>query len=251
MLLFEDYRKDFDFTLDTFHNRLSMNEKQENPIANLILNIAVPSIVLIAFSKEKYLGPVYGLMVAFIFPISYGTFGLIKARKVNTLSVVGLIGIALTGTFGLLKLDAKWIALKEAGIPFLLGLFVLISTKTPFPVVKKLIVNKRVLNMKKVNAALQERDTMVEFEQKIAIYTALLSSAFFLSSALNFILAKIMLVSEPGTSAFTEELGKMTAYSFPVIALPSLAIMLFIFYLIMRSITRLTGLRYDEIFAKR
>ena len=228
-----------------------MNAKQENPLANLLLNIAVPATILIVFSKEEYLGPVYGLIIALLFPIGHGVYGLIKSGKVNTLSVVGLIGTMLTGTLGLLKLDPKWIALKEAGIPFLFGVFVLVSLKTPFPVIKKLLVNERVLNMGKISAALEMKNAAEKFERKLAACTILLSGSCFLSSALNFILAKILLVSEPGTSSFTEELGKMTAYSFPVIALPSMIIMVLILYSLARSITRLTGLKFHEIFAER
>ena len=49
---------------------------------------------------------------------------------------------------------------------------------------------------------------------------------FFLSSLLNYLLAVIILTAEPGTVAFNEQLGKMTALSFPVIALPATAVLM-------------------------
>ena len=52
------------------------------------------------------------------------------------------------------------------------------------------------------------------------------ASSFFLSSALNYILAKMILVSEPGTTAYTEELGRMTALSYPVIVIPSMILLI-------------------------
>mgnify|MGYP003966797197 FL=1 len=223
-------------------------QKKENPLMNLLLNIVIPSVILIKFSSNDYLGPVNGLITAISFPLGYGLFSLIKNKKVNYISIIGLISVLLTGVFGVLKLDAEWIAYKEAGVPLIIGLAVLISLKTPFPLVKKLLYNDQVLNTQKINATLQVNNNQQRFEKRLVISTFLLACTFFLSSGLNFILAKIMLISEPGTEAFNTELGKMTAYSFPIIAIPSMIFMVGVLYYLIRSITLLTGLKFTEIF---
>jgi hypothetical protein len=50
--------------------------------------------------------------------------------------VLGLVSILLTGGIGLLQLDTRWLAVKEAAIPGLIGLAVLMSTRTRYPLVK-------------------------------------------------------------------------------------------------------------------
>ncbi|MGL1891632.1 MAG: hypothetical protein OCD02_08395 [Spirochaetaceae bacterium] len=226
-----------------------MNEQKENPFLNLLFNIIVPSFILMKLSDIEYLGSTKSLILALLFPLVFGLYSLIKNKKVNFFSVVGLVSIILTGSFSLLALDVKWIVMKEAGIPFLFGLFVIISLKTPFPVVKKLLLNDQILNMDIISIKLLETNNTSKFDKCITISTFMLSASFFISSFLNSFLAIKLLKSQPGSSAFNEELGLMTAYSFPVIAVPSMIILVLIFAYIFRSLKFLTGLKSNEILA--
>jgi hypothetical protein len=60
-------------------------------------------------------------------------------------------------------------------------------------------------------------------------------------------LAKVILQSPPGTEAFNEELGKMTALSYPVIALPMMIILMGTLFYVFRSIKQLTNLTLEEL----
>jgi len=64
---------------------------------------------------------------------------------------------------------------------------------------------------------------------------------------MNYFLAKTIVTSESGTAAFNEELGRMTLLSYPVIAIPSMIMMLGIFWFIWKTVSRLTGLSLEEI----
>lgn len=227
-----------------------MNGHKDNPLLNLLFNIIVPSFILMKLSDTEILGPVKGLILALSFPLVFGIYSLIKNKKVNFFSIIGLVSIILTGTFSLLALDARWITLKEAGIPFIFGLLVVISLKTPFPVVKRLLLNDQILNLDIINTKLAENSYTSRFQKRITISTFMLAGSFFLSSFLNSILASRVLKSPPGSSAFNEELGLMTAYSFPVIAIPSMIIMILIFFYIFRSLKLLTGLESNELLAE-
>ncbi len=223
-----------------------MEKKPENPLYNLILNIVLPTIILLKFSTPERLGAVKGLILALSIPLFYGIYGLIRNKKINVFSVIGLVSILLTGALGLLQLDPKWIRLKETAVPFIFGVIVLVSLKTPFPLVKKILLNDQVLNISKIDLLLKENGNKARFDKRITISTIMLAGSFFISSALNNILAKILLVSEPGSTAFNQELGKMTALSFPVIAVPSMCIIMLIFFYIIKSIKSLTGLKFSE-----
>ena len=82
----------------------------------------------------------------------------------------------------------------------------------------------------------------------MAVASWMVAGSFFLSSALNYGLAKYLLVSPPGTPAFTEELGKMTALSFPVIALPSTIVLVVALFYLLQGVQKLTHLQLEDIF---
>ena len=66
---------------------------------------------------------------------------------------------------------------------------------------------------------------------------------------MNYLLATWIVTSPSGTTAFNEELGQLTLISYPVIAIPSMLMMLAIFYFLWRSLNGLTGLKFEEMLA--
>ncbi len=227
--------------------KIGPNPKRESLLANLLLNIVIPTIILTKFSGEDHLGIKLGIVVALAFPLVYGARDFIVSRKLNVFSALGFFSILLTGGISLLELDPQYIAIKEAAIPGLIGLATLISLKTRYPLVKTFLYNDKVLKVDKVATALREYQNETAFEKTLRNASYLIAGSFFLSSALNFILAKIILVSAPGTVAFNEELGKMTALSFPVIAVPAMVIMMFALFYLFRRIRQLTHLGLEDV----
>jgi hypothetical protein len=76
----------------------------------------------------------------------------------------------------------------------------------------------------------------------------LFASTFAFSSAMNYFLATWIVTSPAGTAAFNEELGKLTLYSYPAIAIPSMLMMCGIFYYVWRQIRAFTSLETEQIF---
>jgi hypothetical protein len=65
---------------------------------------------------------------------------------------------------------------------------------------------------------------------------------------LNYILATVILISPPGTPEYTAELGRMTALSYPVIAIPSMIVLMTAIWFVFSSIKRLTGHSLESFF---
>jgi len=216
-------------------------------LANLLLNIIIPTLILTKGSKEAYLGPTYGLLVALAFPIGYGLYDYWRSGKINLFSAIGLVSILLTGGISLLKLPPEYMAIKEATIPGLLGLATLISIYTPYPLVRTFLYNDKVMEVNKVHDALVQHNNVQAFEKSLTNATYMLASSFFLSSVLNYGLAKWVLVSPPGTEQYNAELGTMTALSFPVITIPSMVVFTAAVFYLFRSITKLTHLHWEDI----
>ncbi|WP_331352677.1 VC0807 family protein [Cellvibrio sp. UBA7671] len=221
--------------------------KKESFLANLLMNIVIPTLILTKLSGDEHLGATWGLIVALAFPISYGLRDFLINKKINVFSALGIVSVLLTGGLSLLHLPPQYFAIKEAAIPGILGIVTLISIKTRYPLVKTFIYNDKVLKIHKVDSALQHYGTHKQFERTLNNASLMIAASFFLSSALNYILAKIILVSQPGTAEFNAELGKMTALSYPVIALPMMIIMMGTLFYVFRSIRLLTHLTLEEV----
>jgi hypothetical protein len=200
------------------------------------------------FSGEEHLGTVMALVVALAFPIVYGGMDLIRNKKFNFIAALGFISVLLTGGIGLLELDTRWLALKEALIPGLIGLAVLGSTFTRYPFMQKMILNDTVLNLALITERLKERGKTDAFERCLMSSNYLFASTFAFSSAMNYFLATWIVTSPAGTPEFNEELGKLTLYSYPIIAIPSMLMMFGIFYYVWRQIRSMTSLETEQIF---
>ena len=221
--------------------------KKESFLGNLLLNIVIPTLILTKLSGDDWLGTKWAIVVALAFPLGYGLRDLLGSGKVNFFSALGIVSILLTGSISLLELDAEYMAIKEAAIPGLLGIATMISLYTRWPLVKTLIYNDRILDTAKIAQALSHKGNTAAFDRTLLHTSWMIAGSFFLSSALNYILAKIMLVSPPGTEAFNAELGKMTAMSYPVIFVPATIILMFALFFLFRRIGKLTGLKLEEI----
>ncbi|MDG1694527.1 MAG: MFS transporter [Porticoccaceae bacterium] len=222
-------------------------EKQESLLLNLLCNIILPTLILTKLSNEDYLGIKLAIIVALAFPLIYGLHDFITRGKLNFFSGLGVVSVSLTGGISLLEMDAIYIAIKEASIPGVLGVATLLSLKTSQPLIHTLLLNDKVFDVSRINQALDSHNRQSEFDQLLINASWILAGSFFLSSLLNYLLAVIILTAEPGTVAFNEQLGKMTALSFPVIALPAMGVMMGNVFYLFRGIKKLTGLELENI----
>ena len=224
-------------------------ERKPRPLIDLLLSIVIPSIILMKFSGDNELGATTALVVALAFPVGLGLYELIRFRNTNYIALLGLVSVLLTGSIGLLQLDAQWLAVKEAAIPALLGIVVLVSARLGYPVIRLLLYNPKLLDIERISTILSTRGQERVFESRLLNATYLLGATFFFSAVMNYLLARWIVVSPSGSSAFNEELGRLTLISYPVIAVPSMLMILGIFYILWRNIHGLTGLTLEEIMA--
>ena len=226
-------------------------EKAENLLLNLIFTVAIPTAILSWGSKPNFLGPRLGLLVALAFPVGYGIYDFNKRRKANFIAIVGFASVLISGGFGLAKLDGFWFAVKDAAIPLVLGASVLFSMRTKAPLVKSILFNPQVLDVDKVTAALQAKNNERAFAKLLDKSSYLLAISFLLSAILNYLLARYLLVSPPTTEAFDQELAKMHLWSWPVIVIPSMLMMMYAFWKLLDGLGELTGYTIDDILPQK
>lgn len=218
---------------------------KENLLLNIACTIAAPAIILSKFNDR--LGPRNALLLALSFPLAYGLYDLLQRRNFNYLAALGFSSTLATGGLGLLQLDPFWFAVKEAVVPTLIGLTVLVSQWTRKPLVRTMLFNEQVIDVPRVEAAIEAGAHRTDFLDLLRTSSWLLAGSFALSAVLNFILARLIITAMPDTPLFNEQLGRLTWMSYLVIMLPSMAVMIYALMRLLKGLQRLTGLTLDEI----
>ncbi|MDH5360121.1 MAG: MFS transporter [Gammaproteobacteria bacterium] len=238
--------------INTENNSLFHTGKQKpRPLVDLLVSIVVPSLILMKFSGADALGARNALIVALALPISWGMYELVKYRKFNLIALLGLVSVVLTGGIGLLQLSPQWLAIKEAAVPGLIGIAVLVSTFTRYPLIRTMLYNPGIMNVELISHKLNEHGNHAVFEARLLNASYLLSGTFLFSSVTNYFLALWIVTSPAGSAAFNEELGQMTLLSYPMIAIPSMLMMLGIIYYLWRTLHDMTGLPLEDVLRAR
>lgn len=218
-----------------------------NPLLEIAITIIVPAIVLMKFSGADSLGPLRALLLGLAFPLGWGLWDGWRRHKLNWLAVLGVVSTLLTGGIGLLALDAQWLAVKEAAVPSLIGVVILGSIWTRTPLIHLLVFNAQLFDVERVNQGLRSKGTASAFEQRLRQSTAMLAGTFFFSAVANYVLARWVVTSAAGTEAFNQELGRLTLLSYPVIAIPSMLMMMALLFWLARQARDLTGLDLGDM----
>lgn len=235
------------------HNKVAKEVARENPWLNLIFNIALP--VLILNKGGHYVAPAVALVIAILFPLGYGLMDLVRSKKVNWISVLGLLNVLLTGSLALSGKTGIWFAVKEAAFPFLIGLFVWSSSFTKKPALSFFVLNPQAFDIDKMMKALDTEEKMHAFDGLVKTSTQFLSLSFLVSASLNFGLAyKIFKPIEDGltdaarSQVLNEQIAQMTQWSFVVILVPSMIILLAIILYFGKRFKAITGQPLDQYF---
>lgn len=218
-----------------------------NPLFEILITVLLPAVVLMMLSKPERLGPTGALVLALAFPVAWGAKEALTKRKTSWMAVLGIVSTLLTGGIGLLKVDPFWLAVKEAAVPAFIGLLVLGSNWTRWPLIRILVFNPTLFDVARIDAALKLRGTTVPFELRLRRGTLWLAGTFFFSATMNFVLARWIVTSPAGSEAFNAELGKLTLVSYPAIAIPSMVMMMGLMWWLASSAKKLTGLDLGEM----
>jgi len=233
---------------------MTTTKNQNNSFSNILINILIPVFILNKGAK-LHLTPQNAVLLALSFPLFYGLYSLIKEKKINFISLLGLINIIASGTLTLLALGGIWFALKEAIFPLLIGIFVYVSSYGSTPFFETLFLNPAAFQVEKIQKIISEKNAQNEFKELIIHSTRWLSMSFLMSALLNFVLAVYIftpidesLKIEVRQELLNQQLSQMTLYSFIVILAPSIVFLGGILYFAFNKLKKMTGLNTDELF---
>ncbi len=221
--------------------------KRENPFINVAFSVVIPVLILSKLSAPERLGPLYALILALIFPLGYAIYDIAKKRRLGFISGLGFVSTLLTGVLALYQLPVQWIAIKEATIPTLIGVAILLSLKNKKPLVEELLYNDQVINVDLVEEKLETEHHRIEFQKLLKQASQILSVSFLLSAIANYTMAYKIVKADPGTPIFNEQLARLHALHWPVVVLPSTALLMFCLWRLLKGLEKLTGLPQDQI----
>ncbi len=219
-----------------------MKPGKPNPLLEIAVTIAAPAAVLMLCSDAAHLGALRALLLALAFPLLWGAWDAWRRRRLNALAVLGVASALLTGGIGVLELDARWLAVKEAAVPGAIAVAVLVSTWTRRPLVRVLVFNAELFDVERVHAALEARRAAPAFERRLRTATLLLAGTFVFTAAASYGLTRWVVTSPAGSEAFNTELGRLTLLSYTLVALPAMAMMMALLLWLARGAKALTGL---------
>jgi hypothetical protein len=249
-------------------------KQQDNPLANIMWNVLIPIVALSLLGKgdndplsqaagEKlwHIGPIWGMILAVSLPVIYGIHHLIKTKKPNFFSILGVVSILLTGCIAIMAyrdngtVDEQapfWFAMKEAAIPFVFGVTILISHWTKTPLVRVFLYNPDFFNIPSIEKRIAANDATADYKKLILSGTLLLAGSFFLSMVMNYFLAMYFLNGNTGSQEdFNDGVAKLTGWGFAVIGLPMMVILMITMWRFVSKLKVLTGMDNEEILLPR
>ncbi|RYD29706.1 MAG: hypothetical protein EOP87_17860 [Verrucomicrobiaceae bacterium] len=256
-----------------------MSQKpKDNPLANILINVIIPVLVLSYLSKDPeiqqklgkevrpwHIGPVYAMVIALALPFGYGIWSFIQTRKFNLFSAIGLFSVLLTGGLtlylwnkdGTVKENAGLLfGLKEGSIPLMLGVAVLASARTATPLLNVFLYNDSIFDIPKIRKVIADLGKDAPYLQLLRRATQMFAFSFFVSSLMNVGLALWFFRGFDHTAAGALEsynaiVGRLTFWGFVVIGVPILAFLFFTLKFLLKGLRDLTGLGDDELMLPR
>ncbi|MES2594935.1 MAG: VC0807 family protein [Verrucomicrobiota bacterium] len=223
-------------------------QEQPHPLADLLLTIVLPSLVLESLSKPERLGPAWALVVALLLPIGFGIYCFVNKRGLNFFSILGFVAVVVTGGLGLLNLSSVWFAAKEAAFPVFLGLAFPLSFYFKKPLVNELLLNPQVINHPLLNAALDSESKRLHFRHLLGRASWALAGTMFLSAIANAWMILIFLDGKvPGSEEYIKAIGRQNWVGFLVIGLPMMAALMVMLFWMLARLEKLTGLQRADL----
>ncbi len=258
-----------------------MDEKktpQDHPLANILINVIIPVLILSYLSKDPdlqeklgkavkpwHIGPLKAMILALALPLGYGVWHFIKTRKGNFFSALGLISVLLSGGLtlylwnkdGTVKPNAGVLfGMKEALIPLVLGVAILTSHRSANPLIRIFLYNDSIFDIPKIETRVAEMSAQVAYDKVLLGATRLFAASFFLSSLMNLGLAQWFFHGFDATAidaleTFNKIIARVTGWGFAVIGVPILIFLFFTLRSLLKGLEKLTGLKNDELMLPR
>ncbi len=255
------------------------SKARRSSLKGVLINVLLPVLILDYCSKGSmdpwadfdaghfwYLGPVWAMVLALLLPITYGLQELIRHKRVDLMSSVGLAGVLLTGVITILVVGEEgsiagstpWLfACKEALIPLVLAAAVLVSRKSESPLLQTFLYNPDLFDVGLIERCVREKGNESAYEKLLGQATWILAGSLIVSAAANFCLALYFLMpvlQEPVAvqqEQYNYAVGRITWWGFIVIGVPLMVALMAVMLRLVRRLGELTGIERERVLLRR
>lgn len=231
-------------------------------LLNVLLSVLAPVIILEKCSAQGdsvwHLGTTWAMVVALSLPIACGIYSFATTRKVEMLTVFGLLGTVLTGLVTLyaqtgaseaLRPDTPWwYAAKEALIPLLLCGAVLITANRPESLLRAFVYSDSLFDIPSIEQAVDRLGQQHDYRALLRSANLMLAGSLVVSATANFALALFFLLpvldlpAAQQAEQYNYAVGKMTWWGYLIIGIPLMVTLIIVIRRLGSRLSSLTGL---------
>ena len=231
-------------------------------LVNVLLSVLAPVLVLDHCSTDGpafyELGTVWAMVIALALPIACGVYTFIDSRKVDPITLFGLLGTILTGVVtvyantgngGAIRPDTPWwYAAKEALIALLLCGAVLVTARRRDSMLRLFVYSDAIFDIPRIEKAVEERREHARYAAALWRASLMLAATLLASAVANFLLALHFLLpvldKEPARQAlaYNYAVSNMTWWGYLVIGVPLLLTLFGVIKFLIRRLESITAL---------
>lgn len=246
-------------------------DKGTKSLLNVFLSVLAPVLVLDHCSASGdsfwHLGTTWAMVVALSLPIGCGIYSFVTEKKVELLTVFGLLGTILTGVVTVyantgegmaIRPDTPWwYAAKEGLIALLLAGAMLVNTRKEGSMLRAFVYSDAIFDVKNIEKAVSENGLRAQYDGVLDRAAYMTSGSLFFSALANFALALYFLLPVPEAPAaeqaelYNYAVSKMTWMGLLIIGVPLLITLMMVMRYLSRKLVEVSGLGEDRIFLPR
>jgi len=253
----------------------SSKNNSSSDFSAILINIILPVLILSYCSEgdadplkisgaERFwhIGPWAALAVALGLPLGHGLYGLCKKTKFSLLSILGIVAVLSTGLVSIYVVGPQGqihphtpllYGIKEGLIPLVIAACIWILKDKPGCLFRTLIYNDNLFDIRTIEQHLTSEQQQHHYRALLRQGVNFLIITMLCSSLLNVLLSWLILrpvMNLPLAEqqlAYNMALGKIMWIGFLVIGIPSLLCLLYVLRVLLRELSKLTGLERDKI----
>lgn len=242
-------------------------DKGTQSLLNILLSVLAPVMVLdhcsVAGPKLWQMGTAPAMCLALSLPLGFGLWTFITSRKVEPLTLFGLLGTILTGvvtiyantgTGDAIRPDTPWwYAAKEAAIPLLLCGAVMVTARRQDSLLRLLLYSDAIFDITTIEKHVAEKGAQQPYDALLWRASLFLGLSLVFSAVGNFILSLCFLLpvlDQPAAQQALEynyAVGRMTWWGYLVIGVPLLITLIGVLRHLIAKLEALTGLDRDHL----
>lgn len=239
-------------------------------LLNVLLSVLAPVLILDHCSTSGpgllELGTTRAMVVALSLPLGCGVWMFLEKRRIDPITLFGLMGTILTGVVTIyantgtgvaIRPDTPWwYAAKEALIAALLGGAMLVTARRRDSMLRLFLYSDSLFDIPRIEKAIQEKALTEAYNRLLWKACAFTASTLFFSAIANFCLALYFLLpvlnqpAEKQVLEYNYAVSSMTWWGYLVIGVPLMITLILVMRYLLRSLGELTGLERDTLMVR-